>query len=85
MNLPEPKAPTNSSPKLPYTLVGDEAFPLKDFLMKPFRKEMIGLRECITTDYLGQEEQSKVLLVVALHDFKYFAAQITHEFLLLSK
>ena len=45
INLPEPRAPTNSSPTLPYTLVGDEAFPLKDFLMKPFRKEMIGLKE----------------------------------------
>jgi len=37
MSLPDPTAlPSTAEPKLPYVMVGDEAFPLKKYLMRPY-------------------------------------------------
>ena len=38
--ISEPSKPTGSSIKLPYVLIGDEAFPLKNYLMRPYRNEI---------------------------------------------
>lgn len=35
-NIPEPAALPGSTIKLPYVIVGDEAFPLKSYLMRPY-------------------------------------------------
>ncbi|XP_066592967.1 uncharacterized protein [Prorops nasuta] len=36
MNLPDPEPLTVDGPPLPYVLVGDEAFPLTDYLLRPY-------------------------------------------------
>ncbi|XP_065673860.1 putative nuclease HARBI1 [Hydra vulgaris] len=47
LHIPEPKKPNGSNVKLPYVLIGDEAFPLKKYLMKPYPKEILSLKERI--------------------------------------
>ncbi|KAK7575721.1 hypothetical protein V9T40_012007 [Parthenolecanium corni] len=39
LNLPNPKPLRDGGPHIPYVIVGDNAFPLTDFLMVPFRGE----------------------------------------------
>lgn len=36
MNIPEPTAISPGGPALPYCLVGDEAFPLTEYLLRPY-------------------------------------------------
>lgn len=36
MNLPPPRRISPNRPKLPCFMVGDEGFPLKDYMMRPF-------------------------------------------------
>ncbi|XP_025989586.2 protein ALP1-like [Solenopsis invicta] len=36
MNVPEAEDISRNGPKLPYCLVGDEAFPLKEYLLRPY-------------------------------------------------
>lgn len=45
MNLPEPEAITSDGQSLPYVLVGDEAFQLSDYLLRPYPG-----RECLNQD-----------------------------------
>ena len=47
LHIPEPSEPTDSSIKLPYVLIRDKAFPLKNYLMKPYPKEILSLKERI--------------------------------------
>ena len=48
MNLPSPRQLSNQSPvEFPYVFVGDEAFPLKVNLMKPYPRGCIGINERI--------------------------------------
>jgi len=35
-NIPNSKPPPNSEEPLPFVIVGDEAFPLKKYLLRPF-------------------------------------------------
>lgn len=44
MNLPKPESLTADGPPLPYVLVGDEAFQLTDYLLRPY-PEKGGLNE----------------------------------------
>lgn len=36
MNVPNAEKISENGPKLPYCLVGDEAFPLKEYLLRPY-------------------------------------------------
>ncbi|XP_047132525.1 putative nuclease HARBI1 [Hydra vulgaris] len=47
LHIPEPNEPSGSSIKLPYVLIGDEAFPLKKYHMKPYPREILSLKERI--------------------------------------
>ncbi|XP_065642823.1 uncharacterized protein LOC136074434 [Hydra vulgaris] len=47
LHIPESKKPNGSNVKLPYVLIRDEAFPLKNDLMKPYPKEILSLKERI--------------------------------------
>lgn len=40
MNIPQPAAIKEGGPILPYCLVGDEAFPLKSYLLVRIREEV---------------------------------------------
>ena len=44
-NFPHPsfklKSPNGVSPTLPHVIVGDEAFPLKEYLMRPYPRPQI--------------------------------------------
>lgn len=39
INFPPPSIPVQSREPLPYVLVGDEAFPLKNYMMRPYSGE----------------------------------------------
>lgn len=39
MNIPQPAAIKEGGPILPYCLVGDEAFPLKSYLLRPYPRK----------------------------------------------
>ena len=41
LNLPKSSFLPNTRIDFPYVLVGDEAFPLKDYLMRPYPKEVL--------------------------------------------
>lgn len=38
-NMPEPRTVPNSNITAPYVIVADEAYPLKEYLMRPYPKE----------------------------------------------
>ena len=45
MKIPEPNELPGTDIKCPYVLVGDEAFPLKTYLMKPYPREALDIKE----------------------------------------
>ena len=47
LGIPAPEIIENTNQSFPYVLVGDEAFPLKENLMKPYPREVIGIKERI--------------------------------------
>ena len=47
LKIPDPKEPSGTEIKCPYVLVGDEAFPLKTYLMKPYHRHVLILKERI--------------------------------------
>jgi hypothetical protein len=44
-NIPPPQIPTNWHTPLPHIVVGDEAFPLKSYLMKPYPQRNLSAEE----------------------------------------
>ncbi|XP_060868397.1 uncharacterized protein LOC132943422 [Metopolophium dirhodum] len=49
LNVPEPSPLTENGDPQPYVIVGDEAFPLKSYLLRPYSK-----------NYLGDNEPNKI-------------------------
>lgn len=47
LKIPEPRALPGSIKKFPFVLVGDEAFPLKDYLVKPYPRDSLQIKEKI--------------------------------------
>ena len=47
LNIPLPESISRTTAMFPYVLIGDEAFPLKDYLMKPYPREVLPLKERI--------------------------------------
>ncbi|XP_018376368.1 PREDICTED: uncharacterized protein LOC108769724 [Trachymyrmex cornetzi] len=48
MNIPQPDSFYRGGPLLPYCIVGDEAFPLKSYLLRPFfGKDNLSAEQCI--------------------------------------
>jgi len=47
LKIPKPRALPGSSKKFPFVLVGDEAFPLKDYLVKPYSRDSLQIKEKI--------------------------------------
>ena len=45
LHIPEPEELSNTGINFPYVLIGDEAFPLKNYLMKPYPREVLAIRE----------------------------------------
>lgn len=41
LNLPSAQCPPNTDEELPYVILGDEAFPLKTYLMRPYAKRTL--------------------------------------------
>ena len=48
LKIPKPRCPNGSNLPLPYVLVGDEAFPLKEYLVKPYAKSSMATEQRIT-------------------------------------
>ena len=46
-NTPPPQIPTNWHTPLPHVVVGDEAFPLKSYLMKPYPQRNLSAEESV--------------------------------------
>ena len=55
-SLPQATALPGSEKILPYCIVGDDAFPLKTYLMKPFSYKSQGRKDFFLIDYLAQGE-----------------------------
>ena len=53
-------------PRIPYVIVGDDAFQLSEFMMKPMMKV-----EFIITEFLDFGVVVKTVLEYLLHDFDY--------------
>ena len=47
LNIPDPIELSGTEIKCPYILVADEAFPLKAYLMKPYPREVLAIKERI--------------------------------------
>ena len=47
LNIPGPEEMNTTNIKFPYVFVGDDAFPLKENLMKPFPREILRIQERI--------------------------------------
>ena len=47
LHIPEPEELSNIGVNFPYVLIGDEAFPLKNYLMKPYPREVLAIKERI--------------------------------------
>ena len=47
LNILLPESISGTTAMFPYVLIGDEAFPLKDYLMKPYPREVLTLKERI--------------------------------------
>ncbi|XP_065645435.1 uncharacterized protein LOC136075918 [Hydra vulgaris] len=78
LHIPEPKMPNGSNVKLPYVLIGDEAFPLKNYLMKPYPKEIVSLKERIYNYRLSRAHriEKKILSGFWQQDAEFFANQL---------
>ena len=46
-NIPEPEERLGTGFRFPYVLIGDEAFPLKENMMKPYPREVLNIKERI--------------------------------------
>lgn len=49
LNLPPPACPPNSNVHLPFVLVGDEAFPLKTNVMRPYPQRTLNHERRVST------------------------------------
>lgn len=55
MNLPPPRSIVQNGPELPFTLVGDEAFALTPFMMRPYpRANNLNLQQKVFNYRLSQ-------------------------------
>ena len=54
LNIPLPESISGTTAMFPYVLIGDEAFPLKDYLMKPYPREVLTLKERIVNYRLSR-------------------------------
>lgn len=41
LNLPASRKPPGGNKELPYVIVGDEAFPLKEYLLRPYSRRQL--------------------------------------------
>ena len=48
INIPQPRYLKDTNVKLPFVFVGDEAFPLKEYLIKPYACSSLGVKEEMT-------------------------------------
>ena len=48
LKIPKPRCPNGSNKPLPYVLVGDEAFPFREYLVKPYTKSSLATEQRIT-------------------------------------
>lgn len=58
MNLPEPEPITLDGQSLPYILVGDEAFQLTDYLLRPYPGR----------EHLNQDRKFSIIVLVVLEE-----------------
>lgn len=47
LNIPKPRSLKGTSKEFPFVFVGDEAFPLKEYLIKPYARSSIQMKEQI--------------------------------------
>lgn len=45
LNIPDPRPLRGTSTKFPFVFVGDEGFPLKEYLIKPYARSSLGVKE----------------------------------------
>jgi hypothetical protein len=78
LNIPNSKPPPKSEEPLPFVIVGDEAFPLKRYLLRPtrgFQHGMMRASKFTTTDCQGHAELLRMLSEFLLKNLDYFMAE----------
>ena len=75
MGLPSPRTLPHGVEEVPYTIVGDDAFALKPYMMKPFSQKELTTRkrekECTTTVIAEHVESLKICLGLLQIDGEY--------------
>jgi hypothetical protein len=78
LNIPNSKPPPNSEEPLPFVVVGDEAFPIKKYLLdltREFQPGTLRASSFITIDCQGHAELFRMLSVLSLRNLGYFMAK----------
>jgi hypothetical protein len=57
-NIPEPSLLPNTNVKAPYVMIGEEAYPLKTYLMRPFPKNNLNEQTVLYNDRLSSARQT---------------------------
>ena len=57
LNSPKPRPLKGTTKSFPFVFVGDEAFPLKDYLIKPYARTCLQLREKIANNRISRERK----------------------------
>ena len=61
--LPKPAGFEGSGTEMPFVILGDEAFPLKTYLMKPFARKDMSCEERVFNCRLSRERRCKMAIV----------------------
>lgn len=71
--IPETRSLPNTNDLLPFSIVEDEGFPLKTYLMRPYAKKNLQSNEqCSIIGCQEHVEPSKMLLAFLWHDGEYY-------------
>lgn len=74
MNIPNNAELPSTNIKVPYTFIGDEAFPLLVNILRPYPgKQLVNniKKKYLITSFLGQGAQLKILLVLHAQNGEY--------------
>jgi hypothetical protein len=75
LNIPNSKPPPNGEELLLFVTVGDEAFPLKKYLLREFQPGTMRAIKFITTDCKGHDELLRKLSVFSLRNLGFFMTE----------
>ena len=80
LNIPKAESIWGSEFNFPFVFVGDEAFPLRTNVMKPYPRDSLAMEERVFNYRLSRcRLSSKIHLGYLYRDFGFFAEQLSQE------